>query len=113
MAKRTPPIHPAAQRQVTALAARLRTARLRRKMTQQMLAERVGVSIPTIGKLESGDATTSVSTMIRVLQVLGLGSDLDLLAANDTLGRSLQDSHLTRPSTPTPGVPPRPSRGKS
>ena len=99
MPKRTPPTHPAAQRQIDALGARLRAARLRRKLTQAMLAARVGVSIPTIGKLESGDPTTSLSTTIRVLQVLGLGSDLDLLASNDTLGHSLQDSRLTRPST--------------
>ena len=52
MSKRTPPSHPQARR-------RLRTARLRRKMTQPMLAERVGVSVPTIGKLEDGDPSTS------------------------------------------------------
>jgi transcriptional regulator with XRE-family HTH domain len=65
-------------------------------MTQPMLAERVGVSVPTIGKLEDGDPSTSLATMLRVLTVLGLAADIDLLAAQDTLGRSLQDNELKR-----------------
>ena len=66
-----------------------------------MLAERVGVSVPTIGKLEEGNPSTSLATMLRVLTVLGLAEDIDLLAAQDTLGRSLQDSELKR-AMPTP-----------
>jgi transcriptional regulator with XRE-family HTH domain len=97
MSKRTPPTHPQARRQVTALGKRLRAARLRRKMTQPMMAERVGVSIPTIVKLEAGDPSTSLATMLRVLTVLGMAADIDLLAAEDTLGRALQDSELKPP----------------
>ncbi len=109
MPKRTPPTHPQARRQIIALGERLRSARLRRKMTQPMLAERVGVSVPTIGKLEEGDPSTSMATMLRVLSVLGLAEDIDLLAAQDTLGRSLQDSELKRAmpaSRKRAGVPP-------
>jgi DNA-binding XRE family transcriptional regulator len=65
-------------------------------MSQPMLAERVGVSTPTIVKLEDGNPTISLATMLRVLAVLGMGADIDLLAADDTLGRSLQDNELTR-----------------
>lgn len=102
MAKRTPPTHPRAQRQIKALGARLRAARMRRQMTQEVLAERVGVSIPTIGKLESGDPSTSLATVLRALTVLGLGDDIDLIAAQDALGRELQDSALKRTNAPTP-----------
>lgn len=66
-------------------------------MTQGQLAERVGVSTPTIGKLEGGDPSTSLATVLRVLTVLGLNEDVDLLAAEDSLGRSLQDSQLKPP----------------
>jgi transcriptional regulator with XRE-family HTH domain len=96
MAKRTPPTHPRARRQLAALGARLRAARLRRKMSQPMLAERVGVSVPTIGKLEDGNPSTSLATVLRVLSALGMDADIDLLAADDTLGRSLQDNELKR-----------------
>lgn len=106
MSKRTPPTHPKVRRQVVALGERLRAARLRRKMTQPMLAERVGISVPTLGKLEAGDPSTSLATMLRVLTVLGMAADIDLLAVQDTLGRSLQDNELKRPSpTSRPAAP--------
>lgn len=102
MTKRTPPTHPKAQRQITALGGRLRAARMRRQMTQAVLAERVGVSVPTIGKLENGDASTSLATTLRVLTVLGLAGDIDLIAANDALGRQLQDNALRRTNAARP-----------
>src|SRR5690606_14989146 len=97
MPRLTPPTHPRHARQLAALGARLRAARLRRKLTQAMVAERVGVTLPTIRKLESGDPSSSLATVIRVLQVLGLAQDIDALAAGDELGRALQDSELKRP----------------
>ncbi len=87
---------------------RLRAARMRRQMTQEVLAERVGVSVPTIGKLESGDPSTSLATVLRLLTVLGLNDDIDLIAAQDTLGRELQDSALKRTNAPTPRPTPIP-----
>lgn len=96
MPRLTPPTHPQALRRLSLLGDRLRSARLRRKMTQAMLAERVGVTRQTILKLEEGNPATSLATVLRVLAVLGMGADIDLLAADDTLGRSLQDNDLTR-----------------
>lgn len=60
------------------------------------MAERVGVSVPTIAKLENGDPSTSLATVLRVLTVLGLAGDIDLIGAQDTLGRELQDNALRR-----------------
>jgi transcriptional regulator with XRE-family HTH domain len=100
MAKRTPPTHPRAQRQIEALGQRLRTARMRRSMTQAVMAERVGVSIPTIAKLENGEPSTSLATLLRALSVLGLAGDIDLIATQDTLGRELQDNALRRSNAP-------------
>lgn len=96
MARRVPPTHPQARRQIAALGERLRAARLRRDMSQDILAERVGVSAPTIAKLENGDPSTSLAIMLRVLTVLGLGADIDAIAANDALGHELQDSKRMR-----------------
>lgn len=96
MAKRIPPTHPRVQRQIEALSQRLRAARMRRSMTQEVMAERVGVSVPTIAKLENGDPSTSLATVLRVLTVLGLAGDIDLIAAQDILGRELQDNALRR-----------------
>ena len=87
MAKRTPPTPPAGRRQLLALGERLRAARLRREMCQSALAEKVGVHVQTILKLESGTPTTSLATMLLVLKALGMASDIDALAANDPLCR--------------------------
>ena len=94
MPRLTPPTYPRHRRQLAALGERLRAARLRRKLSQAMLAERVGVSVPTIRKLESGDPSSSLATVIRVLQVLGLADDVDAIAAQDAPGRLLQDAEL-------------------
>jgi transcriptional regulator with XRE-family HTH domain len=100
MSKRTPPVYPAQRRQLAALGQRLRAARLRRKLTQALLAERVGVTVPTLRKLESGNASISMSVMLRALMVLGLAQDIDRFAAEDVLGRELQDSELKNPRHP-------------
>ena len=97
MPRVTPPTHPRHKSQLSALGARLRAARLRRKLTQAVLAERVGVTLPTLRKLESGEPSTSLATVVRVLQALGLAADIDKLAAQDELGRELQDIDLRQP----------------
>lgn len=91
MAKRSPPVFPGAARQLAALGDRLALARKRRRMTQHTLAVRAGISVPTLRKLEKGDAGVSVATFLRILQVLGLAADIDRLAADDAIGRRLQD----------------------
>ena len=97
MPRLTPPTHPRHRAQLAALGERLRAARLRRKLTQAVLAERVGVSLPTLRKLEAGDPSSSMASVVRVLQALGLAQDIDKLAALDELGRELQDIELRRP----------------
>jgi transcriptional regulator with XRE-family HTH domain len=87
------------QRQIEALGQRLRAARMRRSMTQEVMAEREGVSVPTLAKLENGDPSTSLATVLRALTVLGLADDIDLIAVQDTLGRELQDNALRRTNT--------------
>jgi transcriptional regulator with XRE-family HTH domain len=91
MSKRTPPVFPATSRQLAELGERLRAARLRRRMTQAALATRSDVSLPTLRKLEQGESSSSLATLLRVLQVLGLDKDIDVLAKDDEIGRRLQD----------------------
>jgi transcriptional regulator with XRE-family HTH domain len=97
MAKRTVPIFPKGQRQLEELGDRLRLARLRRRLTQAVVSARVGVSKQTLAKLEAGNASTSLATLVRLLGVLGLAEDLDHLAVDDELGRRLQDLEQKAP----------------
>lgn len=103
MPRLTPPTYPRHRSQLVALGYRLRAARLRRKLTQAVLAERVGVTLPTLRKLEAGDPSASLATVVRVLQALGLAQDIDKLAAQDEWGRELQDSELKQSRRSAPG----------
>jgi transcriptional regulator with XRE-family HTH domain len=73
---------------------RLRLARLRRGLTMVQTAERANISRETLKRVESGDGGTSLAVLLRVLVVLGLDKDLALVAADDVLGRKLQDLAL-------------------
>jgi hypothetical protein len=54
----------------------------------------MGVSRETLRRMEKGDPTIAVGTFMRALRVLGLDRDIDQLAADDVLGRKLQDAEL-------------------
>lgn len=79
-----------------ALGERLRVARLRRRISTILMAERVGVSRDTLHRLEQGDPNIALGTYARILRVLGLDRDLDALAGDDELGRKLQDQAIAR-----------------
>ena len=58
----------------------IKTARMRRRMTQEDLAERVGTSWHTIRKIEKGSPGTGIGYYLKALWVLGLFEDVRLLA---------------------------------
>lgn len=76
------------------LGERLRLARLRRKLTTIVFAERMGVSRDTLNRLEKGDETIALGTYVRALRILGLDGDLEAVARDDVLGRKLQDMNM-------------------
>jgi len=73
----------------------LRLARLRRQLSAEQVAERAGVSRSTLHLMENGSAGTSVGKLVQVLAVLGLEEDLSKVAADDVLGRKLEDARLS------------------
>lgn len=71
-------------------------ARKRRHLSMQDIADRATVTRLTVSKVEHGDPSVSMGIYARVLYALNLEKDLSLLAADDALGRQLQDAELTR-----------------
>jgi transcriptional regulator with XRE-family HTH domain len=72
----------------------IRLARLRRKLSTGQVAERANISRPTLSAIEKGATTVSIGAYAQVLFVLNLEKDLLKLAADDMLGRKLQDAGL-------------------
>ena len=85
------PLFPTLERRLTALGERLRLARMRRKLSAEIVAKRAGVSRMTLYRIESGDQVVALGSYARVLAVLQLDLDLEKLALDDVLGRRLQD----------------------
>ncbi|MBT3296299.1 MAG: helix-turn-helix domain-containing protein [Verrucomicrobia bacterium] len=65
---------------------RLRAERLRRNDTQTIFATRLGISVPTLRKMESGNPGVSVGHWLAALNILDRAGDLDaILAAPEDL----------------------------
>ena len=94
MPSRPPIVFPQEQALLTELGERLRLARLRRQLSTLVIAQRAGISRTTVYKAEAGDPGVTMGTYIRVLAVLGLTGDIHVLAADDHVGRKLQDLAL-------------------
>ena len=71
-------------------------ARKRRHLSMQDIADRATVTRLTVSKVEHGDPTVSMGIYARVLFALNLEKDISLLAADDALGRQLQDAELLK-----------------
>lgn len=108
MPRQPPLVFPQEQRLLSELGERLRLARKRRKLSNAVVAQRAGISRTTVYKVEAGDPGATLGAYVRVLAVLGLETDLHLLAADDRIGRKLQDLAL-EPSPRTPRRKPKSS----
>ena len=94
MPSSSPVIFPNEQRMLTALGERIRLARKRRRLSMMAVAGRAGISRTSLYKVERGDASITLGMYVRVLATMGLDSDINAIAADDRLGRRLQDLAL-------------------
>jgi transcriptional regulator with XRE-family HTH domain len=96
MSRKTSPLLPQTEELLRQFGERLRLARLRRKLSAKQVAERAGMTPMTLRSLERGGSGVTIGAYLAVMQVLGIEKELDHIAQADPLGRSLQDSRLTR-----------------
>jgi transcriptional regulator with XRE-family HTH domain len=94
MPRTTPPLLPRLKRLLATAGDNLRLARLRRRYAAQVVGQRAGISRKTLYRVERGDPAVALGIYARVLQALRLEQDLACLAADDELGRKLQDLGL-------------------
>ena len=92
--KRQNILFPVADKALKAMGENLRLARRRRKITAQMMAERANLSLMTLRAIERGSPQVSMSHYMSVIFCLGFQDDVARVAADDVLGRDLQDAAL-------------------
>ena len=96
MDRRSIIVMPATKKILSEMGEQIKLARLRRKISATLVAERAGISRATLWNIEKGSPSVTVGAYAAVLHALnGLDKDLLLVARDDELGRKLQDMELT------------------
>jgi transcriptional regulator with XRE-family HTH domain len=102
MPRKTAPLLPVLEDILKEVGENIKLARLRRKITTTMLAERAGMNRATLRKIENGESSVTMGAYASVLFCLGQEKDLQQLAKDDVLGRKLQDLELVTPKSRVP-----------
>jgi transcriptional regulator with XRE-family HTH domain len=76
----------------------IRSARIRRRITMELMAERASISRTTLTKVEKGDPSVSLGIYATVLFILGLISELGSLVdlKKDEYGLILEEEKLPK-----------------
>ena len=76
----------------------IKEARIRRRISKELMAKRAGITRPTLTKIEQGDETTLMGAYAKVLFVLGLNDNLSNIAdiRNDKVGIMIESSSLPK-----------------
>jgi transcriptional regulator with XRE-family HTH domain len=92
----TPPLPLPVKRALAKLGQDIRRARLRRRITTTMMAERAFITRTTLRKVENGNPGVSLGIYATVMFVLGLASRLAELADTraDEVGLQLEEERL-------------------
>lgn len=73
----------------------IKLARLRRRLSAELVAERAGISRATLWNVEKGSPSVAIGIYAAVLHALGnMDTNFLLVAKDDELGRTLQDLEL-------------------
>ena len=94
----SPPLPLPVKRALTKLGADIRAARLRRRISTILMAQRAFITRTTLGKVEKGDPGVSLGIYATVLFILGMASRLEELAdsRDDSLGLQLEEERLPK-----------------
>ncbi|MCC7464697.1 MAG: helix-turn-helix transcriptional regulator [Saprospiraceae bacterium] len=87
-------LFPSHQKMMEQVGINIKLARKRRGLTTVQVAERAGINRTTLYQVEKGNPGVAMGTYFNVLRVLGLHNDFLKLAADDELGKKLQDLDL-------------------
>lgn len=97
-----PPMPLPVKRALTKLGGDIRAARLRRRITTTLMAERALITRTTLSKVEKGNAGVSLGIYATVLFILGMTNRLAELAdvRSDDVGLQLDETRLPKHVVP-------------
>ena len=86
-----PNLMPATEKYLAQMGEQIRVARVRRKLSVELVAERAGISRATLWHIEKGSPSVSIGAYAAVLHALnGMDTDILMIARDDALGQKLQ-----------------------
>ena len=95
MNKRGVTVSPKTTQILEQMGEQIKLARLRRRLSAELVAERAGISRATLWNVEKGSPSVAIGIYASVLHALGnMDKDFLLVAKDDELGRTLQDLEL-------------------
>jgi DNA-binding XRE family transcriptional regulator len=94
MGKKTITLLPSVERRLVQMGEQIKLARLRRRISVKLAAERANISRSTLWAIEKGSPSVSMGAYVQVLLAIGIVDDVLLIAKDDVLGRKLQDLNL-------------------
>ena len=74
----------------------IRLARLKRRLPQETLAERAGIGLSTLTKIEKGNCGVAIGTVAAVILALGLGTPFSEILAIDPLTEAFEEETLPK-----------------
>jgi len=93
--KKSVTLLPQTQMLLDTMGGQIKMARLRRRISAELVAERAGISRATLWAVEKGSPSVAIGIYAAVLHALnGMDRDILLIAKDDELGRKLQDLEL-------------------
>lgn len=96
MGRKTVTIMPQTEEILSQMGEQIKLARLRRKLSVELVAERADISRATLWSIEKGTPSVAIGAYAAVLHALNnMDKDLLLIAKDDELGRKLQDLNLS------------------
>ena len=95
MNKRGVTVSPKTAKILEQMGEQIKLARLRRRLSTELVAERAGISRATLWNVEKGSPSVAIGIYATVLHALGnMDNDFLLVAKDDEFGRTLQDLEL-------------------
>lgn len=94
MAKNNVFVAPSTARRLKQLGEQIKYARLRRRLSVTLVAERAGMGRSTVYSVEAGSPRVSIAAYAGVMMAIGMPDEITKPCREDLTGRDIQDSEL-------------------